>query len=99
MSTELKTGEFYVTRRGDNRKSPEIVKVRRMTYDELKTWHPNLDILDRNGKMAHVKVTSVKTWKRRPDVEIHCKYGLYEYFTVTVTPDRQQNEFVKIIDD
>lgn len=34
------------------------------------------------GRMAQMKVTSVKTWKRQPErVEVHCKYGMYEYIT------------------
>jgi hypothetical protein len=36
-----------------------------------------------NGTAMGAKVTSVKTWKTRPnEVEIHYKRGMYEYGTV-----------------
>lgn len=101
MSTELKANEFYTTRRGDNRKSPEMVKVMLMTYNDLKMVKAgnHVNVLDRAGKLAQVKITSVKTWKRKSDIEIHCKYGMYEYFDETITPDFQQKFFVKVIND
>lgn len=90
---------FETTLRSDKRKSPTMYKVEYLTYDECKVLGSHAKVLDKNGKIADVKITSVKTWKRRADVEIHCKYGMYEFFSETVTPDRQQSLFVKIIDD
>jgi hypothetical protein len=53
-----------------------------LTIEEVKTTS-HAWILDRNGCAAKVKLTSVKTWKRRSDVEVHCRYGLYEFFVIT----------------
>ncbi len=66
----------------DKRKNPAMVNFRTLTIEEVKSAS-HVWLLDRNGKAVQVKVTSVKTWKRRSDVEVHCKYGLYEYFVIT----------------
>jgi hypothetical protein len=85
------------TMRGDNRKSPEIVKFEILTTDECKALTGHAHILDRVGKVARVKITSVKTWKRRPDVEVRCQYGLYEHFKITITPTQPSTELVKLV--
>ncbi len=37
-----------------------------------------------DGTPMRAKVTSVKTWKTRPDeVEVHVKHGLYDYAMFT----------------
>lgn len=90
---------FTAKMRSDNRKTPQMYKVKYLTFDECKALTNHVNVLDRNGNIASVKVTTIKTWKRKPEIEIHCKYGLYEYFTETVYPDEQQTFFVKIISD
>jgi hypothetical protein len=47
------------------------------------------------GYVHVVTITSVKTWKRRPDVEVHWKYGLYEYGVTLVNPANPNEFFVK----
>lgn len=85
---------FTAKMRSDKRKNQELKSWRYMTYEELKARPYHVNILDRHGDVAEVHITTIKTWKTRPQIEIHCKFGLYEYFTVTVYPDRQQQEFV-----
>ncbi len=41
--------------------------------------------LDRSGNLRHIKITSIKTWKTRPNVVVHWKYGLYEYGYTDIT--------------
>lgn len=41
--------------------------------------HGHCQAIDIYGKLRNVKITSIKTWKTRSDIEIHWKYGLYEY--------------------
>lgn len=37
-----------------------------------------------DGTAMRAKVTSVKTWKTRPnEVEIHGRHGIYDFFTIT----------------
>ena len=85
------------TMRSDKRKNPQQVEYEFLTFAECKSLHGHACILDRQGKIANVKITSVKTWKTRPDeLEVHCKFGLYEYFVVTVTAERPNTELVRI---
>ena len=85
--------------RSDKRKNPEQVEYEVLTFAECKSLHGHACILDRQGKIANVKITSVKTWKTRPDeIEVHCKFGLYEYFVVTVTAERPNTELVRIVE-
>ena len=85
--------------RSDRRKNPEQVEYEYLTFDECKALTNHCHILDREGKIAQVKITSVKTWKTRPDeIEVHCKFGLYEYFTVKIIRDIANNaELVRIV--
>ena len=62
----------------------------------LQNWNrrpanAQLMAIDRNGALRNVKLTSAKTWKRRSDIEIHWKYGLYEYGYTTITEDGQKD--------
>lgn len=43
--------------------------------------------IDNSGFLRNCKITSIKTWKRKPDMEIHWKYGLYEFGYSLLTPD------------
>ena len=59
-----------------------------MTLDEAKNLKKGdmiywpIDHYYADGKSAQSKVTLVKTWKKSPDrVEIHTKFGLYQYDT------------------
>lgn len=70
-----------------------------MTYEQLHpilTHTSHIQILDKNGDVARVKITSVKTWKRKPDILVSCKFGLYEYFSITIVPG-EVTEFVQEI--
>lgn len=62
--------------RGDKKETP--VAFNFMLGSDAKNLSGHAHILDLNGNIATVKVTSVKTWKTRPTIEVHYKYGLYE---------------------
>ena len=86
------------TMRSDKRKNPESVEYEVLTFAECKALSGHAYILDRQGKIANVKITSVKTWKTRPnEIEVHCKFGLYEYFTVTIDSHSPNKEMVRIV--
>ena len=67
-----------------------------MTVEEAKTprqgqtiYTYGADVRKRPNKSGkrwyHARVTSVKTWKTRPDnVEVHCVYGLKDFFTLSL---------------
>jgi hypothetical protein len=82
MSTTFKATSGYYSR-----KVPEPKTYRQMTLDEVKAlrYGDHVDCLDLNGKVRTVKINGkVRRWKRDTDrVEVPCKYGLYEYFTIT----------------
>lgn len=88
---------FTAFLRSDKKVKPTGRLYRFLTYKECRALPSHAEILDRSGRVATVKITSIKTWKTRPDLEIHCKFGLYEFFEVTVTPERVNCEFVKEI--
>lgn len=46
--------------------------------------HSHIQVTDLNGNYRTVKVNGmVRTWKRDANrVEVPCKYGMYEYFTL-----------------
>ena len=83
--------------RSDRKVKPTMYEYRLLTNTECKELTNHCHILDRYGNIAQVKITSVKTWKRRSDVEIHCKYGMYEYFTITITDDRPNSELIALV--
>lgn len=54
---------------------------RYMTIDDARRIPQNSTqyIEDQHGKRRRVKITSVKTWKTRPDVRVRWKYGMWEF--------------------
>jgi hypothetical protein len=78
---------FQATSRYDRKKVKEVRSYRSITLEEAKNLKcgAHIQVLDRNGQVANAKVNgAVKRWKRDLDrIEIPCKYGLYEYFTLT----------------
>jgi hypothetical protein len=57
-----------------------------MPFNEVRSLHSGSTILvlDKNGNYRKVRITSVKLWKTKSmNCEIHCKYGLYEYFIIS----------------
>ncbi len=81
--------------RGDRRVKPEQITYRLLSFDECKTLRGNsrTPILDLQGKIATVLITSVKTWKTRADeIEVHYKFGLYEYGTLRIVRDVADND-------
>lgn len=93
---------YQVIARSDRKKNPTMINVENLTWDELKSLSSgrSIHILDQFGKLATVKITSIKTRKRRPyDIEIHVKYGLYEYFVIQVNDKESDMTIVKIIYD
>jgi hypothetical protein len=87
--------------RNDKHVRPQEVEYRYLTNEECRKlgdgWNNHVHILDKYCKIAQVKVTSVKTWKTHNDIEIHCKYGLYEYFTVRISDDSPNTELVALL--
>lgn len=43
--------------------------------------------IDMQGNLRDVKITSIKIWKTKSDIEIHWKYGLYDYGSSLLTSD------------
>jgi len=94
------TNTLVTSLRSDKRKNPAMVTVQYLTFEEVKALKNHAQVLDRHCKVAEVKITSIKTWKTRPNiVEVHCKYGMYEFFSETVTRETQQTFFVKVISE
>lgn len=59
-----------------------------LTYNEVKAGIPShVDFISNQGDVKHVKITSVKTWKKRGEIQIGLKYGLYEYAYTTIWPN------------
>ena len=90
--------------RSDRRKNPETVEYEYLTFDECRALahESHCHILDQQGKIAQVKITSVKTWKTRPnELLIGWKYGLYEYGKESIVgndPEARGNAFfVRIV--
>jgi hypothetical protein len=86
--------------RSDRHVHPQAVNYRILTNEECRhlAHSAHCHILDRAGRIAQVKITSVETWKRKPDVIVHCQYGLYEYFTVRISPDRPNSELIALVE-
>jgi hypothetical protein len=83
--------------RSDRSKKPAYHQYSPLTFEEcMKLAKGGICIaLDDHGNYFHVRITSVKTWKRRPYIEVHYKYGLYVYGYERVEPFTQQCFFVK----
>lgn len=87
--------------RSDGRKNPESVEYELLSFDECKKLaiESHCDVLDKNGKICRVKITSVKTWKTRPnELLIGWKFGMYEYGKEEINPDNPNEFFVRIIE-
>lgn len=95
---EDKNKTFEAAQRGDKHKNPTMRLYRFLRLSECKTLPSHCEVLDRAGRIARVAITSVKTWKTRPEVEVHCKYGMYEFFSERVTSDESQRFFVKEVE-
>lgn len=86
--------------RSDRTKHPKPYNYRELTFDELKNLSGHVHLLDQAGRIAEVKITSVKSWKRRPfDLEINCKYGLYDYFTIYVRDSQPDMTLIEVLWD
>ena len=90
---------MQTTLRSDRRKNPEPVQYRLLSFDECKALTGHCDILDQHGKLARVLITSVRTWKTRPDeIEVRYKFGLYEYGHLSIVRDIADNDIlVKVL--
>jgi len=87
------------TLRSDKRKKPDQHSYRFLTYDEVKAQGYGLTkVVDRDGKIADVRITSIKTWKRKATLRVSWKFGMYEYGYEDVEPDQQQQFFIKVLD-
>ena len=84
--------------RSDRHVKPTMRTYRRMTAGEL-VARRTYESLDRNGKVANVKVTSIKTWKTRSDIEVHCQFGKYEHWTETYASRDALTDFVQEVKD
>lgn len=69
----------------DRSKNPVVKRYRPITLSEAKALTGHAKIVDRHGRVRDIKINgAVKRWKRDVNrIEIPCKYGLYEYFTLT----------------
>ena len=88
---------FQAKFRSDKRKVPTLHNWEYLTADECKKLSGYCCIVDWKGDVARVKITKVKTWKTRSDIEVHWKFGLYEYGITLITDSRPNTEFVKEI--
>ncbi len=84
--------------RSDRKANPTMKNYRRLEFSELLTMGSHALCLDKYGKVATVKITSIKTWKTRPEIEIHCKYGMYEYFSNTIYPDTKADDINFVVE-
>ena len=89
---------FTVFAQSDRKVKPTPITVRPMTKAEV--WAlpsgGHVDTILLNNRLGQVKITSIKTWKRLPErIEIHVKYGMYEYATLSL--DEAMRRFVVVI--
>lgn len=86
--------------RNDRHVHPVKHEYRLMTYDELNALHgyEHLNVLDMNGMIAEVHVTSIKRWKRTTDIVVNWKFGQYTYGHERVYKGIEQNFFIKIVE-
>jgi hypothetical protein len=69
-----------------------------LTYEECRRLSQNgvaFYYSARRGEVVHVKITSMKMWIKRRDIEIHWKYGLYQYGFEKIDPSTPQKIFVR----
>lgn len=86
---------FKASSHYDRSKNPEVKEYEFLTLEECKHLSGHADVVDKNGKIAHVRITSMKTWKTRPDVQVGWKYGMYEFGKELITCDADNRFFVK----
>lgn len=85
---------FTASSRYDKSNNPQTKTYRFLSLQECKELSGHCDVIDRNGKIAHVKITSIKTWKKRNDVKVGWKFGLYEYGQELIVTDKDNAFFV-----
>lgn len=85
---------FSAVSRYDRRSTAQEGTYRFLTLEECKSLSGRVLALGADGRVAQVHITSVKTWKTRPDVRIGWKFGLYEYGAELITPDAPNDFFV-----
>lgn len=81
----------------DRNKVKRVLKVRRLTLDEIKALSGHAGIIANDGTYRLVKINgAVKTWKTRPnEVSVPVKYGLREY--ARFDTDEALRRFVKLV--
>jgi hypothetical protein len=84
--------------RSDKRKKPQMYEYEYLSYEECRALNNHAYILDDYLNIAQVIITSVKTWKTGDDVEIHCKYGMYEFFTVKISSSSPNTKLIKLVE-
>jgi hypothetical protein len=69
-----------------------------ISYQDIKSGKlpSHVDCISIHGDVIHTKVTSIKTWKKRPEIEIHLKYGLYKYAETTIYPDNSYRDLILV---
>lgn len=85
---------FVATSRYDRSSKPEEKNYRFLSLQECKELKYHALAIGRDGRIANVKITSVKTWKTRPNVKIGWKFGLYEFGQELLTSDDDNKFFV-----
>lgn len=72
----------------DRHAHPEEHAFHYLSYDECARIGTGQHVLARrlDGKVAQVKITSIKRWRTRPDIRIGWKYGMYEFGNFTILP-------------
>lgn len=70
---------LYFAEMSDRKKHPTLYPYRRMTEEEVRGLvqgerYPFTQ--DHIARVQYVKITSIKTWKRKPDVLVGVKHGL-----------------------
>lgn len=95
------TYTFLASLRGDRHVKPAEKLYRLLTTDECRALEVGrrAAVVDDRGRIAEAKVTKVKTWKKGPNVEVHWKYGMYEFGTETITPNLPNSFFVAEVTD
>lgn len=94
QNVEITGSTFDATSRYDKSKHPAVKTYRFLTYDECKALSGHADAIGNDGRIAHVKITSVKTFKTRPEIQIGWKFGLYEYGKEYICRDADNHFFV-----
>ena len=89
---------FKACLRSDRHVKPEMKEYEFLNLAECKNLRDSCLIVDPQGKIANVRITSLKTWATRQDVQIGWKFGLYEYGKELITTDENQMFFVRKVE-